>query len=134
MDTKIQFCSEAAQFLFPTPCQNQPIFPLLTNTITNIDSKSLKSYQKAFHNGQPTNIRLTVSPPSTPTSASVAFAEDLETRSRQSSTSAGSLLGRKRTGGSGGDGVVVSVHLTPLKDEYGKVGKFVFVLATAGGI
>lgn len=68
-------------------------------------------------------------------------ADDAETRSRQGSTtttntsagSVGGLFGRKRTGGSWGDGVVVSVHLTPLKDEHGKVGKFVFVLATAVG-
>lgn len=45
-------------------------------------------------------------------------------------TSVGNLLGRRRTGGSWGEGTVVSVHLTPLKDEQGKIGKFVFVLAT----
>jgi hypothetical protein len=39
------------------------------------------------------------------------------------------MFARKRTGGSCSD-VVLSVHLTPLKDGNGKVGKFVFVLAT----
>jgi hypothetical protein len=79
-------------------------------------------------------VRLTVSPPSTPNAES----SDDEARSRQGSTATstssigstgGGGLARKRTGGSVLE-AVVSVHLTPLKDACGKVGKFVFVLAT----
>lgn len=80
-------------------------------------------------------MRLTVSPPSTPNAES----SDDEARSRQGSTATSTSsiasgggsggLARKRTGGSVLE-VVVSVHLTPLKDACGKVGKFVFVLAT----
>jgi len=130
---RIHFCSEAARALFPSaelPLSAHLIFPLLTQTFSNIDSRSLKSLQKAFNNSQPTSIRLTTSPPSTPTAEAFnAEAFDGDSRSRQSSTATtstdGSLVRRKTSN----SGPIVAVHLTPLKDETGAAGMFVFVLA-----
>jgi hypothetical protein len=91
--------------------------------------------QRAFNHGQPTSIRLTVSPPGTPNIDAVN-AEPLpdgDSRSRQSSTgttitvSSDEGLTRKKTRSSE---PIVAVYLTPLKDELGKAGMFVFVLAT----
>src|SRR5271154_5556197 len=115
---RIQFCSEAARALFPMadlPLTSHLIFPLLTQTFSNIDSRSLKSLQKAFNNSQPTSIRLTTSPPTTPTAEDAFNAEafDADSRSRQSSTATnsteGSLVTGKRTGNSA---PIVAGHLT----------------------
>ena len=131
---RIQFCSEGARALFPLvdpPISAHVIFPLLAQTFSNIDSRSLKSLQKAFSNSQPTSIRLTTSPPTTPSGEAFSAEEfDADSRSRQSSTastnSEGSLVRRKTSN----SGPVVAVHLTPLKDGTGAAGMFVFVLAT----
>ena len=102
-----------------------------------MDSRSLKSLQRAFNHGQATAIRMTASPPTTPSTESLMFNLDLGNdrvpRSRQSSTGSYSSCG---SGGltSGHSRVdthqIVAVHLTPLKNVKGKVELFVFVLAT----
>lgn len=135
----IKFASDSAKALFPPgeSLSSQSIFPLLTNTFSDLDSRSLKSLQRAFNHRQATAVRTTAaSPPTTPGTESLMFNLDLHSekvpRSRQSSTgscstcdSGGLTRGRSRDTQS-----IVAVHLTPLKNVHGKVELFVFVLAT----
>jgi hypothetical protein len=130
---QIQFCSEAVKAVFQSDTQNRPqIFPLLSESFSNIDMRAMKALRKAFTRGQATSIRLTLSPPPSPTDHNFD-ADPLgeEGRSRQSSSattwtanSTGAISDR-----SSAPEPAVAVHLTPLKNELGKVGMFVFILA-----
>lgn len=134
----IKFASDSAKALFPAgeSLSSQSIFPLLTQTFSDMDSRSLKSLQRAFNHGQATAIRMTASPPTTPSTESLMFNLDLGNdrvpRSRQSSTGSYSSCGSGglTTGHSRDTHQIVAVHLTPLKNVNGKVELFVFVLAT----
>jgi hypothetical protein len=134
----IKFASDAARTLFPARegLSSQSIFPLLTETFSDIDSRSLKSLQRAFNCHQATAIRLTSSPPTTPSTENTMFNQEIGndkyTRSRQNSTESCSTCGSGglSRGRSKETNPIVAVHMTPLKDVDGKVPMFVFVLAT----
>jgi len=131
----IQFCSERAGNLFPgIEPFSQPIFPILSQTFSNVDSRTIRKLQRALNSGQATSIRLTSSPPTTPSNESfinLTIPEESETRSRKSSnaTSSTSNSDPSLVRGNSGEPTVVAIHMTPLKNGEGKAEMFVFVLA-----
>jgi hypothetical protein len=136
----IKFASDAAKSLFPAGegLFSQSIFPLLIQTFSDIDSRSLKSLQRAFNHHQATSIRLTSSPPTTPSTEITMFnleiGNEKSPRSRQNSAESCSTYGSDglSRGRTKEINPIVAVHMTPLKDVHGTVPLFVFVLATVG--
>jgi hypothetical protein len=131
----IKFASDTAKSLFPA-LSSQSIFLLLKQTFSDIDSRSLKSLQRGFNNRQARAIRLTSSPPTTPSPENTMFNLEIGNerypRSRQNSTESCSTCGSGglSRGRSKETNPIVAVHMTPLKDVHGTVPMFVFVLAT----
>ena len=126
------FYSEAASKYFFPVFQDKSIFAVLLTAFTNVDLRSLKKLQKAFAGGVPRCIRLTRSQPGTPLLGTPVEEGqgDGYFRSRMSKgDSSGSDRSFVMDGGKKAM-ELMAIHMTPLKDERGKVEMFVFVLAT----
>ena len=133
----ILLLSERARELFSGDPVSQPIFPLLTQTFSNLDSRTIRSLQRAYSSEQPISIRIGPSQASMPVNESIINLslvdepQESPSRSRRNSNQSSSTessqpsIGRQKMGESG----IVAIHLTPLRNEKGKVEMFVFILA-----